>query len=144
MPKDILGHKAYSISDYLDMPNTPQPYIVEYVPDAERDYKKTKFLKGLLSGCTAHRREHQDRGDLTHELDVHETINNEFSFPPFQDNREVERTLKVDFTQVDNNCGFHTGERNGKDHHPDPAPESLSCGFSGDFDFFPVPFCHHA
>jgi len=29
MPKDIFGYKAYSISEYLAMPNTPQPYLME-------------------------------------------------------------------------------------------------------------------
>jgi hypothetical protein len=28
MPEEILGRKSYSISDYLDIPNEPQPYIV--------------------------------------------------------------------------------------------------------------------
>jgi RecA-family ATPase len=29
LTKDIQGHKAYSISDYLAMPNTPQPFLLE-------------------------------------------------------------------------------------------------------------------
>ena len=27
MPKDVLKYKAYTISEYLDMPDTPQPYL---------------------------------------------------------------------------------------------------------------------
>jgi RecA-family ATPase len=29
MPKEVLNYKAYSISEFLDMPDTPQPYLVE-------------------------------------------------------------------------------------------------------------------
>ena len=29
MPDEIMGHQAYSIAEYLKMPNTPQPYLVE-------------------------------------------------------------------------------------------------------------------
>ena len=29
MPKEILGYAAFSVSEYLEMPDTPQPYLVE-------------------------------------------------------------------------------------------------------------------
>ncbi len=29
MPEEIFGRKSYSISEYIDMPNVPQPYIVD-------------------------------------------------------------------------------------------------------------------
>lgn len=29
MPKDILGYKSYSVAEMLDMPDVPQPYLVE-------------------------------------------------------------------------------------------------------------------
>jgi len=29
MPREVLGQQAYSISEYLEMPDTPQPYLVE-------------------------------------------------------------------------------------------------------------------
>ena len=52
MPKDILGHKAYSFSDYVAMPNVPQPSLVEgmiYVHGKTVIVGKPKFGKSYLS-----------------------------------------------------------------------------------------------
>ena len=52
MLKDILGHKSFSISDYIAMPNVPQPYIVDgmiYVHGKTVVVGKPKFGKSYLS-----------------------------------------------------------------------------------------------